>query len=91
MVYILDQRLRAQNIPDEKAKKGEVPLLSNFCEKWVGYGFVYCFLHILCSSDQKKYCSFAISVERFSVFIIGMLIRLSTINTGFAVASFLIN
>ena len=22
MVYILDQRLRAQNIPDEKAKKG---------------------------------------------------------------------
>ena len=24
MVYILDQRLRAQNIPDEKAKKGVV-------------------------------------------------------------------
>lgn len=23
MVYILDQRLRAQNIPDEKAKKGK--------------------------------------------------------------------
>ena len=24
MMYILDQRLRAQNIPDEKAKKGEL-------------------------------------------------------------------
>ena len=23
MMYILDQRLRAQNIPDEKAKKGK--------------------------------------------------------------------
>lgn len=24
MMYILDQRLRAQNIPSEKAKKGEI-------------------------------------------------------------------
>ena len=34
MVYILDQRLRAQNIPDEKAKKGTK--LTVNC-KWVGY------------------------------------------------------
>ena len=27
MVYILDQRLRAQNIPDEKAKKGRLKCL----------------------------------------------------------------
>lgn len=33
MVYILDQRLRAQNIPDEKAKKG----IKYSCKStWVG-------------------------------------------------------
>lgn len=29
MLYILDQRLRAQNIPEEKARKGDLQKLTN--------------------------------------------------------------
>ena len=38
MVYILDQRLRAQNIPDEKAKKGVVLFFFSTLVSCSGWG-----------------------------------------------------
>ena len=63
MLYILDQRLRAQSIPDEKARKGKQEKFSRRPQKWALLNMASTKIISMASVLTNKY-TFSVDIRR---------------------------